>query len=109
MVELVKNNLDKIIGVCKEHHVKSLYLFGSGARGDDFTENSDLDFLVDFAECNHKSNEEVLAFVHNLDKLKIELQKITNRKVDLIQERNIRNKYLRYFINKDKRMLYGLS
>jgi len=46
MVGAVKNNLDKIIEACKEHHIQSLYSFGSAAREIDFTEKSDIDFLV---------------------------------------------------------------
>lgn len=108
MVELVKNNLAKIIDACKEHHVKSLYLFGSAAREEDFKEESDIDFLVQYLLPT--DNDEQLFFkTRNEEKLHEKLESIINRKVDLIQEQNIRNKYLRYFINKDKKFLYGIS
>lgn len=109
MVELVKTNLDKIIDACKKHQVQSLYLFGSAAREHDFTDKSDVDFLVEFGELAGKTDESVFAFVDNMEGFQNKLEKITKRKVDLLQEKNLRNKYLRYFINKDKQMVYGLS
>ncbi len=47
--------------------------------------------------------------VKNTDLLKEKLKTIINREIDLIQEKNIRNKYLKYFINKDKELIYGVS
>ena len=38
---------DKIAEFCKKNHIKKLSLFGSVLR-DDFTENSDVDVLVEF-------------------------------------------------------------
>ena len=107
MVEAVENNLDSIIDACKTHHVRSLYLFGSAARGSDFTEKSDIDFLVDYSLPTN-SNGEIFFKVENGEKLQEKLETITKRKVDLIQEQNIKNKYLRYFINKDKKLIYGV-
>jgi predicted nucleotidyltransferase len=109
MVELVKNNLEEIADACKKHHVKALYIFGSAARVDDFTDKSDVDFLVNFDDLPETTDEEVFYQVENYDHLQEKLEKILSRKVDLIQEQNIRNKYLRYFINKDKKLVYGLS
>jgi predicted nucleotidyltransferase len=108
MVDTVKNNLDKILDACKKHHVQSLYLFGSAARTNDFTEKSDLDFLVHYS-LPTTSNEEVFFKVTNEENLQKKLEEITKRKVDLVQDQNIRNKYLRYFINKDKTLIYGVS
>jgi len=48
MIPEVKNNLSEIIRACKEMQVKSLYLFGSGARDNDYNHTSDLDFLFRF-------------------------------------------------------------
>lgn len=46
MVHVVKNKLSDIVQTCKEMNVESLYLFGSAARGDDFNQNSDVDFYI---------------------------------------------------------------
>jgi len=108
MIELVKTNLDKIIEACKKHHVQSLYLFGSAARVDDFTNESDLDFLVHYS-LPQSNDQEIFFKVANAENLQEKLEKITKRKVDLIQDQNIKNKYLKYFINKDKTLVYGVS
>ncbi|MBD0293721.1 MAG: nucleotidyltransferase domain-containing protein, partial [Flavisolibacter sp.] len=46
MVDVVKDNLNEIISICKKYHVQSLYLFGSAAREGDFKQNSDIEFIV---------------------------------------------------------------
>lgn len=109
MIELIKNNIDSIIDVCKRHHVKALYLFGSAARASDFTDNSDVDFVVEYNYKDETNDSNVFERVQNAEALKEELQNITKREVDLIQEQNIRNKFLRYFIKKEKKLIYGLS
>jgi predicted nucleotidyltransferase len=109
MINIIRNNIDEIIDACQKHHVKSLYLFGSAAREKDFNEESDIDFLVDFEPLPLVTDDDVLKKVTNSEELGSRLQSITKKKVDLIQETNIRNKFLRYFINKEKKLLYGLS
>ncbi len=109
MMSLIKNNLDKITDACKKHNVESLYLFGSAVRETDFTEESDVDFLVNFKDSLSLSNEDIFKRVANYEDLSSTLENILNRKVDLLQERNIRNRFLRYFINKEKKLLYALS
>ncbi len=109
MVEIIKNNLDKIIEACKEHHVRALYLFGSAARTNDFTNNSDVDFVVEYNYKDETNDNNVFERVENAELLKEKLKAIIARDVDLIQEKNIRNKFLKYFINKDKKLIYGIS
>jgi uncharacterized protein len=58
-----------------EHHVRALYIFGSFARGEG-TAKSDVDLLVEF------SSSEVTLF--GLARLKIFLESILKRKVDLV-------------------------
>jgi len=109
MVSVIENNIGLIAAVCRKRNVKALYLFGSAARATDFTENSDLDFLVEFNYKDKTDDNNLFERVENADTLKAELMKITNRDIDLVQERNIENKFLKYFINKEKKLVYGLS
>ena len=110
MVEIIKDNLPKIQEACKEHNVAILQVFGSAARGNDFTENSDVDFLVSFQPLNEAKIDSVLFNrFENFQQLHKKLEAIVKRKVDLIEENSIKNKYLRYFINKDKVVVYGSS
>jgi predicted nucleotidyltransferase len=109
MVPVITNNIDKIKDACKKHDVKALYLFGSASRVVDYNSTSDIDLLVEFNDSNETNEKNIAARVENLELLEATLQNITNRKVDLHQERYIRNRFLRYFINKDKKLVYGVS
>lgn len=109
MIDLVKNNVERITELCKDHRVKALYVFGSAARQSDFTATSDVDFLVQFNYPKHLSEKDVFEKVENKTSLAEKLTKLVNRKVDLIDEDFIKNKYLKYFINKERKLIYGLS
>lgn len=109
MIDLIQNNINAIAAVCKQHHVKELFLFGSAARRNDFTDNSDIDILVNFEHLPLDTNEQVFYIVENRDMLQERLKEIFKREIDLIEENKISNKYLRYFINKDKKLLYEVS
>jgi hypothetical protein len=60
---------------CQRHHIRKLSLFGSVLR-DDFTEASDIDFLVEF-EPNH------IPGYFRLTAMEIELSELIGRKADL--------------------------
>lgn len=78
MIAIVKNNLDKIISACRKMHVKSLYLIGSGAREDDFKNDSDLDFVFQFK----KDNKGLHTAVYDYFDLLFTLEEITGKKID---------------------------
>lgn len=102
MVEAVKNNLDKIIETCKQMQVKSLYLFGSGAREEDYTASSDLDFLIRF----DYGKDGMPVGGYDYFDLLFKLEEITGRQVDLVAEERIRNKYFLKSILEDKVKIY---
>lgn len=88
--------------MCKKHHVKELYFFGSIAR-EDFSPESDIDFLVTYDEMLAKPQQRVA----NEDALKESLENLLQKEVDLVQYTGIQNKYLKYFINQEKQLLYA--
>ncbi len=102
MVDVVKNNLDKIIDACKEMQVQSLYIFGSGARENDYTDKSDIDFLYNMI------TDEQGMFKSKYDYFDLlwKLEQITGKKVDLVAEKGIRNKYLLQSILEDRIKIY---
>ena len=65
---------DRIAEFCRRHHIRRLALFGSVLR-DDFTSESDVDVLVEFAPGKTPG----LAFITIQD----ELSEILGRRVDL--------------------------
>lgn len=102
MAPEVRNNWEKIIDACKEMQVKSLFLIGSGARVDDYTPASDLDFLFTMVEDENGMPKSGYDYFDLLFKL----EEITGKKVDLVAAERIRNKYFLQSINEDKICLY---
>jgi hypothetical protein len=49
MIDLIRDNLDKIHELCERYHVQRLEIFGSAADGRYREGESDLDFIVEFS------------------------------------------------------------
>jgi predicted nucleotidyltransferase len=103
---MVSNKADlyskNFIALCKRHKVKELYVFGSVINGN-FTDDSDLDILVEINEPDPLNRGELLLSLWN------ELELYCNRKVDLLTPNSLRNPYLKESINNTKRLLYDGS
>jgi predicted nucleotidyltransferase len=103
MNSIIKNKLSDIIKTCEQMQVKSLYLFGSGVR-DELNKESDFDFLFSFK--NDKEGNLLPPYYDYFD-LMFELEKITGRKVDLVAESEIRNRFFLKRISAEKVKIYG--
>ena len=66
-----------------------------------FGADSDIDLIVDFNDIN------LLEYADNYFSLKEELEKLFNRKVDLLEAQAIRNPIFKESIEKQKRLVYG--
>jgi predicted nucleotidyltransferase len=97
VAELKTLQLQKL---CEKFKVKELYLFGS-ANTDKFSENSDLDFIVDF---NRQSIDG--AFDQFID-FKRELEQIYGRPVDLYHHKQFRNTIFQQEVERSKKLLYA--
>ncbi|MFT4152532.1 nucleotidyltransferase family protein [Parafilimonas sp.] len=107
MSPVIENNKEQIIDLCKQYHVKELYVFGSATR-DDFNAESDVDLLVEFKNYpSLNSNDELYAYFENMDDLSNRFSLLFKREVDLLTEKNIRNKYLKKIINDEKKLIYA--
>lgn len=102
MTDVVKNNLESIYDVCRNMQVKSLYLFGSGARQNEYNSDSDLDFLFQY----NKDLEGLPLPPFDYFDLLFALENITGKKVDLVAEEKIRNKFFLERVNKEKIRIY---
>jgi predicted nucleotidyltransferase len=78
-----------------------LYLFGS-ATTDNFTKESDLDFLVDY----FKDDEGLPKAPFDYFDFLFSLEEITGRKVDLVVNDAVRNSYFKKEMDKQKVLLY---
>lgn len=75
-----------IAAACAQYGVARLRVFGSAATGRFRADDSDLDFIVDFAVDAPRGIGPFL-------ELKQELERITGRSVDLVEARAVRNPY----------------
>ena len=101
MLKLIEDRITEIISLCKSHHVVSIALFGSAAKGS-MHEDSDVDFLVQFSE-----DINVLDYADNYSSLLDNLEKIVGKKVDLISINSLKNKILIEDIERSKVVLYA--
>ncbi len=97
LIETYKAQIQKL---CSNYGVKSLYSFGS-VNTTRFTNDSDIDFVVEF-ETN-----DPLEYTENYFDLKFELEKVFNRSIDLLENKAVKNPYLKLNIDKSKVLIYG--
>lgn len=99
MREIVKH-IEEIKELCDTNRVKSLFAFGSVVRNE-LQPESDIDFVVDIDEADPFS------YADKYFGLKFSLEKIFNRKIDLLELKAIKNKFLKREIDKNKLRVYG--
>ena len=96
----INKHIEQIKILCDTNKVKSLFAFGSvinnNLRGD-----SDIDLLVDI------DDKDPLSYSDKYFDLKFNLQKIFNRKIDLLESKAIKNKFLKKEIDQTKFQIYG--
>lgn len=97
----LSRHANELASLCVVYGVSSLELFGSGARRDFDREESDFDFLVEFAD-GHPMG----AFDRYFG-FKEELEQLFQRSVDLIEVRAIKNPYFQQVIEQDRVVVYG--
>lgn len=95
MTSLIQKHRQKIDQLAKESGITYLAVFGSHARGDE-RPDSDVDLLVEYKKS---------ASFSDLFETQEKLEKILNKKVDLITKNGI-NKYFKPYILKDLIPIY---
>jgi len=98
--EIISKYATDILILCKQYHVKTLYVFGS-ALTDKFSRDSDVDLIVAFNDLP------VEDYADNYFDFKFSLQDIFNRPIDLLEEQAIKNPYFLQNINRHKQLIYG--
>lgn len=101
-MKLIEPHIQRIYELCRRHRVISLYVFGS-VLTDRFNDDSDVDFLVNFEPVENNAFD----FVSNYFDFRKALEQIFNRKIDLIEEKGLRNKYFIANLNRTKQVIYG--
>jgi len=100
MNNIIDKNIDKIKDTCKQHHILSLFAFGS-VLTEKFNEESDIDLLVSFKPL------EFGEYADNYFQTAESFEKIFNRRVDLVTDKSLNNPYFINSVNASKQLIYG--
>lgn len=96
--------LDKYIAqikeLCSSNRVSTLFAFGS-VTTDRFNDESDIDLIVSIEDSDP------ISYSEKYFNLKFQLEKLLNRKIDLLEDGAIRNQLLKSEIDKSKVLVYG--
>jgi predicted nucleotidyltransferase len=100
MNSIISKNIGKIRKICKQHHIVSLFAFGSVVT-ENFNEESDIDLLVSFKPL------ELGEYADNYFQTAESFEKIFGRRVDLVTDKSLRNPYFIKSVNSSKQLIYG--
>ncbi len=99
-MNLIESNIDNVRTLCQLHKVQRLFVFGS-VLSDRFQKDSDIDLIVDF------QGVELYDYADNYFDFKASLENLFKREVDLLEDKAIKNPYLRKSIDSSKQLVYG--
>ena len=99
-MEKISQHIDQIKKLCDINKVKSLFAFGS-ITTDHFQPHSDIDLVVDIDE------KDPLSYTDNYFNLKFHLEELLKRQIDLLEQKAIKNPYLKKQIDQTKVLIYG--
>ena len=100
MLQEIEQHKGEIEELCLKGGVLNLGLFGSGATAEGYSEESDLDFVVEFEAANFGAYAD--AYFGLLESLK----RLFGRPVDLVIGSAIRNPYFREEVERTKVSIY---
>ncbi len=99
-MNLINRNIEVINDLCKRYKVRKLFAFGS-VLTKKFKKTSDVDLVVDFQEVD------LYDYADNYFDFKDSLERLFKREVDLLEDKAIKNPYLRQSIDSSKQLIYG--
>ena len=92
--------MDQIKSLCAANEVNSLFAFGS-VTGSGFNPASDVDLVVDIYSSNP------LDYADHYFSLKFSLEQLFKRPVDLLEQKSIKNPFIKQEIETTKVLIYG--
>ncbi len=96
----LKDHIEQIKLLCNAYQVRSLFAFGSVVSNKLKTE-SDIDLVVNI------DSKDPINYTDNYFALKFQLEGILDRKIDLLEEKAIKNPFLKKQIDNTKVLIYG--
>ena len=98
-MNLINKHQKELDEVCSTYKVNKLYAFGS-ILTDKFDKQSDIDFIVSILSDNP------IEYAENYFELKFGLERIFKRKIDLLEQKALRNNKFERLVNQNKRLVY---
>ena len=100
MIPEISQQQVNLATLCRRYRVRRLQLFGSAVTGAFVPATSDLDFIAEFADTQTADYaDRYLDFAEALEKL-------FNRRVDVLTKRAIRNKIFRAEVERTAQVIY---
>lgn len=96
----INTHIDQINKLCISNKVKALFAFGS-VTTNNFNVDSDIDLVVDIDESDP------INFSDYYFNLKLQLENLFRRHIDLLEQKAIKNPYLKKEIDQTKVLIYG--
>jgi len=100
LIMFLDNYTAKLRNLCQQNKVKTLYVFGS-VLTDRFNDNSDIDLVVDI------DSNDPFEYADNYFNLKFALQDLFKRPIDLLENKAIKNPFIRTNIDSSKYLIYA--
>ena len=96
----LRDHIKQIQELCYAHNVRSLFAFGSIVSGK-LNSDSDIDLIVDI------DSNDPINYTDNYFALKFQLEGILKRPIDLLEDKAIKNTFLKQQIDNTKVLVYG--
>lgn len=97
---VIDRHINQIVKLCEMNKVKALFAFGS-VTTNKFKPDSDIDLVVDI------DDNDPISYSDKYFSLKFQLEDILKRQIDLLEQKAIRNKFLKSEIERTKVQIYG--
>lgn len=101
-MNIISQHIDQIVNLCQKNKVNSLFAFGS-VTTNNFTDESDIDLVVDIED------NDPVSYTDKYYNLKFQLEEILKRKIDLLEMKAIRNRFMKNEIDRTKIQVYGMQ
>ncbi len=101
-MNILIQHIDQIKKPCELNKVISLFAFGS-VTTDKFSPDSDIDLVVEI------DDNDPVSYTDKYFNIKFQLEEILKRQIDLLEQKAIRNRFLKSEIDRTKVQIYGRS
>ncbi len=101
-VAMIELPIEEIASLCKHYAVKRLWVFGSAVSGEFDSNESDIDFLVEYLP-----GTDLGAWLKDYQLFKEELEALLGRCVDIVEKSSIKNPYFLRNISAQEQLLYA--